>query len=110
MDSLASIDLENTIARNIYRILVPGGMFVGYFVMPIMAGVVPYFWNSLLMFIIYVWHCLPGPLLRLLKAFLPWAPESPIVYPARNAEKGLEPMEIGLPWDYAMNIINPSVC
>lgn len=108
--SLAAIGMEQALAKNVYMMLVPGAFFIGYLMFPLMGGVIPYCWNMLLMKLIYVWACLPKPFLLILKLFLPWAPGSLDKYTARSAEKGLEPMEVGIPWDYASNIVYPSIC
>jgi len=105
-----SIGTENALAENIYMMMTPGMTFINYLMFPLMAGVLPWIWNLFLMRLIYVWGCFPKWLLKVLKVFLPFAPESLNDYNDRNAEKGLEPMEIGLPWDYAANIILPSIC
>lgn len=97
-------------AKGIYELISPGMFFIGYLLGPIMGGVIPYVWNTLLMKMIYVWGCWPRPLLRIFKLFLPWAPKSLDHYPARNAEKGLEPPEVGLGWDYQAIIVFPSIC
>lgn len=108
--SLVRFAKEHALARNVFLMLNPGMFFVGNLMCPIMAGLVPYLWNLFLMKVIYIWQCLPRPLLRCLRVFLPWAPLSIDRYPVRFAEKGLEGMELGLPWDYAGNIMFPTVC
>mmetsp|Transcript_30165 Transcript_30165/g.76626 ORF Transcript_30165/g.76626 Transcript_30165/m.76626 type:complete len:472 (-) Transcript_30165:82-1497(-) len=108
--SLVAIGTESSLAKNIYDLMVPGTFFIGYAMCIVMAGVVPFVWNGFLMKLIYVWKCLPEPLLKILKVFLPWAPEDLTTYHARNAEKGFEPMEVGIGWDYSANIVNPTVC
>uniref|UniRef100_A0A7S2MW23 C2 domain-containing protein n=1 Tax=Zooxanthella nutricula TaxID=1333877 RepID=A0A7S2MW23_9DINO len=110
IESLVAIGVENSLASNIYKTLVPGTFFVGYMMCIVMAGVVPFVWNTILMKTIYVWRCLPDSMLNTLKVFLPWAPESLERYPFRRAERGFEPMEIGISWDYTASIVNPTVC
>jgi len=41
---------------------------------------------------------------------VPWAPDTIDKYPSRNAERGLEGMELGLPWDYAASVMLPTMC
>lgn len=108
--TLTALHAENELAKNIFYMMFPGVFFVGYIMCILMAGVVPYIWNTILMKMIYVWRCLPECGLWILKVFLPWAPESLDEYPRRNAEKGFEPMEIGLAWEYSSFIVNPTVC
>jgi len=110
MRSLVRLAVENAYAHDIFLMCGPGMFFTGYLLCPLMAGVVPYMWNMLLMKMIYVWRCLPTPFLRILRMMLPWAPDDLDRYPVRRAEKGLEGMELGLPWDYAGNIVLPSIC
>lgn len=110
MNSLVAMRTENAWAESLYFMMVPGMTYVGYLMCPLMAGMIPYCQNLLFMHLIYVWGCLPRGLLRLIKVFLPWAPNSLDVYSPHRAEKGLEPMEIGLPWDYSSNIVLPSMC
>ena len=50
--SLMALSLENALAQNIYMLMLPGMFFTGFLMMPIMAGVVPYFWNMFLMKVI----------------------------------------------------------
>jgi len=108
--SLAEMGTQHFLARDINLMMIPGAFFNGPLMCPLMAGVLPYLWNMFLMKLIYSWGCLPRPLLHLLKLMLPWAPRSLDRYPVRLAERGLEPPELGLPWDYAGSIVMPTVC
>lgn len=107
---IASIGHEVAFTTNVYNMLMPGGFFVGLVICSIMAGPVPYTVTTLFSKVIYVWRCLPRCLLKIIKAFLAWAPESVDHYPAASAEKGLEPWEVPICGNYADFIVTPCLC
>uniref|UniRef100_A0A7S4RBT7 CSC1/OSCA1-like cytosolic domain-containing protein n=1 Tax=Alexandrium monilatum TaxID=311494 RepID=A0A7S4RBT7_9DINO len=108
--TLKAIGTENALARNLYQMMMPGSFFVGLVMWAVMAGIVPFIWNSFLMKLIYVWSCLPQCLLKVLKVFLPWAPPGLEHYPFRSAEKAFEPAEVSISGNYADQIVTPTVC
>eukprot|EP00931_Biecheleriopsis_adriatica_P075260 TRINITY_DN49172_c0_g1_i1.p1 TRINITY_DN49172_c0_g1~~TRINITY_DN49172_c0_g1_i1.p1 ORF type:complete len:1148 (-),score=161.33 TRINITY_DN49172_c0_g1_i1:8-3451(-) len=110
ISSVVNLSTENQLAKNIYDMLMPGTFFMGFAMFLIGAGLVPYIVNSLFMKLIYVWRALPKPLLLIIKVFLPWPPNSMKRYPSRNAEKGLEPLEMGVAWDQSNFIVLPTLC
>jgi len=106
--SIKYLGIEIAFSETIFNML-PGLMFggaVGKFLNPQFM----YMWFQLLMKILYVWRCLPDAVLNVLKAFLPYKPETLEHYPFRNAEKGVDPWEIPFFSDYADWVVLPSVC
>merc|ERR1712176_772394 len=89
--------------------MMPGLFFIGNIMMLIMAGVWPFIFNNFLIKVIYVWAALPKPLLKVLRAVLPWSPDDLEQYPYWRAERALEPMEVQI-GDYANLIVIPSMC
>merc|ERR1712048_324019 len=100
---------ESEMARSVYQILVPGQLFVGPVLGIVMGMVVPFIQHSLVQKVIYIWACLPKPLLAVLKLILPWSPEDLDRYPRLNAENCIQANPIGLAWDFVNLIINPSI-
>jgi len=107
--TMYSAGTETLIAKDIYGMLMPGFFFVGFLMTIVMAGVWPFLFNTFLMKLIYTWAALPKPLLKVIRVFLPWAPDDVDKYPYWRAEKGLEPMEIQI-GDYSNLILVTFVC
>jgi hypothetical protein len=85
------------------------GKWTGQFMKAIMPQV-NFMCFQTLQKILYVWRCLPDPLLSILKVFLPWNPGTLEHFPFRNAEKAADPWEIPFFADYADWVIIPLEC
>lgn len=108
-DDLETLGVENTIAKHIFEMMMPGLFFISNLMILIMAGIWPWIFNNFLAKVIFVWKALPECLLKILRVVLPWAPEELTVYPHWRAERALEPMEIQI-GDNANLIVIPTVC
>eukprot|EP00930_Biecheleria_cincta_P023955 TRINITY_DN17219_c0_g1_i1.p1 TRINITY_DN17219_c0_g1~~TRINITY_DN17219_c0_g1_i1.p1 ORF type:complete len:1084 (-),score=132.54 TRINITY_DN17219_c0_g1_i1:296-3262(-) len=100
--------LESVIVQSIYKMLVPGMLFVNYLMGLVLANMLPFVQHNLVSKIIYVWRALPDCLLYALKVILPWAPGDIDSYPRFNAEKALMAQEVPLGWDYFAFIVFPT--
>ncbi|CAJ1443919.1 unnamed protein product, partial [Effrenium voratum] len=107
LSSASPVGIESSLAYNVYLMLIPGQFFINPLNGWIMGGIVPYLQNTLLANVIYVWYCLPTPVLQFLKVILPSAPKDLKKYDVLNAEDGLRAPQIGLPWDYSNLVLNP---
>jgi hypothetical protein len=86
------------------------GVFFGNALMKVVMPQLQYCWVIFLQKLIYVWRCLPDPLLRFLQAILPYKPETLEHLPFRNAEKAVDPWEIPVMGDYADWVTVPFLC
>ncbi|CAE7720167.1 gpmB [Symbiodinium sp. CCMP2592] len=105
--SSVAVGLESEIGYKLYLMLIPGQFFVSPLMGYLTGCIVQYVQVTLVAKIIFVWKCLPDPLLKLLKLLLPWAPDNLKEYDRRSAEMGFRAGQIGLPWDYSNLILNP---
>jgi len=101
------LGVEMSFSRTLFNYLM--GKWTGQFMKALMPQVC-FVWFQTLQKILYVWRCLPDPLLKILKVFLPYKPDTLERLPFRNAEKGVDPWEIPFFADYADWVIVPLVC
>jgi hypothetical protein len=87
----------------------PSAMFSGR-PMNIIMPTVQYIWNQALAKILFVWKCLPEPILRILVNILPWNPGSIDHWPFRNAEKLASPWQMPICGDLADIVFMSTLC
>jgi hypothetical protein len=101
------LGVEMSFSRTVFNFLF--GKWTGQ-VMKALMPQICFMWFQTLQKILYVWRCLPDPLLKILKAILPWKPDTLERLPFRNAEKGVDPWEIPFFADYADWVVVPLLC
>lgn len=106
---LDAVLAESDVSEAFYFLMFPGFLFTGPLTGQIVGNVLPIVQNFLLFKLLFVWRCLPTSFARMV-ALAVGSPDVTKGLSARTAEQAFQPHELGLAWDYANYIVNPSAC